>query len=458
MLVAAHKSPRPARALSAVLLVAAAVGSSAASAQAAGPPIAGAEPRTVQLTPAQMLRLADQLLARGSTAEAMQILELLARNPDSDIRNEARFRSSKLLQAEGKSTGAALLLRAILDERPDAVPARLALAQLLDRMGDKDAAWREMRAVRASGLPPAVARLIDRYSQALRAARPHGANFEIALAPDSNNNHATRSDTLGTIFGDFDIDRQSKARSGTGLSLRGQAYRRFALGHGDTNMLVRLSGFGDLYREMRFNDIALDLAAGPELRLGRNQVNVELGATRRWFGQKPFMRSVRAAATWTRPVGSLMQLRLSGSAALIDNQLNNLQDGKSYAARVELERALSAATGVGLNLSLNRDALKDPGYATTGWRAGLIGWHEVGRMTLTAEADVGRLRADERLLLFPDVRADRYSRFSLGATFRQLQFRGFAPLARLSFERNRSTVEFYDYRRTRSEIGVVRAF
>ena len=28
----------------------------------------------------------------------------------------------------------------------------------------------------------------------------------------------------------------------------------------------------------------------------------------------------------------------------------------------------------------------------------------------------------------------------------------------LSIERNRSTVEFYDYRRTRSEIGVVRAF
>ena len=30
--------------------------------------------------------------------------------------------------------------------------------------------------------------------------------------------------------------------------------------------------------------------------------------------------------------------------------------------------------------------------------------------------------------------------------------------ARFSIERNRSTVEFYDYRRTRSEVGVVRAF
>src|SRR5678815_3479319 len=104
-------------------------------------------------------------------------------------------------------------------------------------------------------------------------------------------------------------------------------------------------------------------------------------------------------------------------------------------------------TGVGLNLSIDREALRDPGYATTGWRAGLIGWHDIGRMTFTAEANFGRLNADERLTLFPNKRADRYSHFSVGATFRQLQFGGFAPLARFTIERNRSTIEFYDYRR-----------
>jgi hypothetical protein len=79
-------------------------------------------------------------------------------------------------------------------------------------------------------------------------------------------------------------------------------------------------------------------------------------------------------------------------------------------------------------------------------------------MTFTASAEFGKLRADERLVLFPERRSDRYASLSLGATFRQLQWRGFAPVARLSVERNRSTIAFYDYRRTRSEIGVVRAF
>jgi hypothetical protein len=441
-----------------ITALAVAAAANPAFAGAAAPPAAAPEQRTMRLTAAQMFRLAEEMLARGSRDEAAAMLDLLARNPDSNVRNEARFRHSKLLISEGREPAAALLLRRILDDRPDAVPVRLALVQLLDRMGDKEAAWREMRAVRASGLPPAVARLIDRYSEALRAARPAGASFEIALAPDSNINRATRSDTLGTIFGDFDIDKDGKAKSGTGLSLRTQAYRRFALGSGDHSLLVRASGFADLYREMDFNDIAADLAAGPELRFGRNQINVELGATQRWFGQKPFMRSARVGVTWTKPVGSRMQLRLSGTASLVDNQLNDLQDGKSYSGRVELERALSATTGIGLNLSGDRQALDDPGYATSGWRAGLVGWHDAGRMTFTAGAEFGRLRADERLALFPDRRADRYSRFSLGATFRQLQFRGFAPVARFSIERNRSTVEFYDYRRTRSEVGVVRAF
>jgi hypothetical protein len=434
-----------------------------AAATAAPPsPAVAASPQSYRhklvLTPAEMFKLADAATINGDLTTAFAIYDALEHNPDSDIRSEARFRHARQLLSHNRNKDAALLLRRLIDEKPGATMARLELAHTLHLLGETDAALRELRAAQSTGLPPSVARLVDRYSQALRAQRPFGASFEFALAPDSNINRATRSSSLGTIFGDFDIDEQSKAKSGTGLSLRGQAYRRIRLGNGGTNLLARLSGFGDLYRKTRFNDVAADFAAGPEIRLGRNQFNLEIGATQRWFGQKAFMRSARAAATWARPIGDRTQLRVSGSAALIDNQLNDLQDGKAYSGRVGLERALTATTGLGLNLSLDRQALKDPGYSTSGWRAGLVGWHDIGRMTLTAEAEFGRLRADERLLLFPDKRSERYSRLSLGTTFRQLEFRGFAPVARFSIERNRSTIAFYDFRRTRSELGFVRAF
>jgi len=414
-------------------------------------------PVTVRATAGQMLSLADEMARHGKNDEAENIFEVLARDPDQDIRNEARYRRAKLLRARSNYRGAALLLRRILDERPDATPVRLELAQMLDRMGDKDGAWQQVRAAQAAGLPPAVARLIDRYSDALRAQRPFGASFEIAVAPDSNINRATRSDSLGTVLGDFQIADDAKAKSGTGVSLNAQAFRRIGIGE-DASLLFRATGFGNIYRHGAFNDIAADLAAGPEMTLGRDRLQVELGATQRWYGQKPYVRSARLAGVFSHPLGSRTLLRAIASAALTDNQINDLQDGKSYYGRLQIERALTPTTGLAASFAVDRQALRDPGYATTGWRAALTGWHDLGRMTFTAGVELGRLHADDRLLLFPDRRQDRYQRMSFGASFRQLEYAGFAPVVRFSIERNRSTVAFYDYRRTRTEMAIVRAF
>ena len=413
--------------------------------------------RTIRASAADLFGIAENLERRGRSRDAERLFELLSRNPDPNVRNEARYRRAKLLLASGQERDAALLLRRIIDEKPNAAPVRLELAQLLDKMGDKDGAWRQVRAAQAAGLPPQVARLVDRYSEALRAVRSSGASFEIALAPDSNINHATRSDTLGTIFGDFDIDKDSKAKSGTGLALQGQAFRRLPLGD-ERQMLFRLSGFADLYSKSRFNDVAVDFSAGPELQIGSSRINLVVGATQRFYGQKPFLRSGRLGASAAIPFGRLSQVRLVGTAALIDNQVNDLENGKTYSGQVSFEHALSPTTGVALTGSATREALRDPGYSTRSWRVGLLGWRDIGRVTLTAEAQIGRLGADERLSLFPDKRKDEFSRLTIGATFRRLGFAGFAPVARFVIERNRSTIAFYDYRRMRSEMGIVRAF
>ena len=413
--------------------------------------------RTVRAAAGDLFRMADEFARRGQHRRAESIYKALAADPRPDVRIEARFRHSRLLQARGQYARAALLLRQILDDKPDATTVRLELAQLLDRMGDKEAALREVRAAQSAGLPDAVARLVDRYSEALRAARPMGASFQVAIAPDNNINRSTRSDTLGTVIGDFDIDEDSKAKSGVGVSLSGQAYRRLALGN-DLSLLGRAGGLADLYRTSRFNDVALDLAVGPELTAGRDRFALEAGVTQRWFGQERLARSVRLGASWTKAIGRRSQLRLGAETASIDHRLNDLQDGRSYAGHASFEHALSPSTGVALTLGADRQALADPGYSTRSWRAGLLGWRNLGRTTVTAEVQVGRLRADERLSLFPDKRRERSTRIRLGATFRQLTVGGFAPTARLVIERNQSSIEFYDYTRRRTEFGVVRAF
>ena len=402
--------------------------------------------------------LANAAVAKGQTATAEAIYSVMEQDSDADVRAEARYRRARLYIAKGRKREAAVLLRRVLDEKPDAAPVRLELANVLAGLGDREAALRELRAVAING--PSARRRPDGRSlfRSAPASRPTGGSFEIALAPDSNINRATRLDSLGTVIGDFEIDEDSKARSGTGLSLRGQAYRRFGLGQSDASLLVRFSGSGDLYRETRFNDLAVDLTAGPEFQLGRTRINLDLGATQRWYGQEPLLRSLQLAATVARPLGSLAQLRISTSAAVLDNRFNDLQDGKRYAGKLAIERALSPAMGLGASVSLSRDALNDPGYSTTGWNVGVLGWRETGRITFSLAAQFGKLHADEALALFPERRSDRFSSLSIGATFRQLQLRGFAPILRLSIERNASTIAFYDYRRTRTEVGIVRAF
>jgi hypothetical protein len=430
----------------------------AVAAIASAPAMAAAPSRTLRLNTEQVFKLATTAQERGDLSVAEEAYEALAHDPDGQVRAEALFRHAKLLAKSGRLASAATLFRTLLDQRPDAVGARLELARALDLMGDKDAAWRELRSAQASGLPSSVARLVDRYSEALRSARPLGASLEIAIAPDSNISRSTRSDTLGTVLGDFEIDEDSKAKSGLGLALRGQAYRRIRLGSGNTSFLIRTSGFADLYKKSDYNDLAVDLAAGPEFFAGRSRVQLEVGATQRWFGQDPYTRSARAKGTWTLPVDRQSQLRIGASATLTDNLVNDLQDGKRFSGEIAFERALSSTMGASLTLAADRELARDPAYSTRSWRAGILAWREIGRTTFTAGAEFGRLRADDRLALLPEERSDRFTRLSLGATLRQFTFGGFAPVTRLVIERNRSSVEFYDYKRTRTEFGVVRPF
>ena len=88
----------------------------------------------------------------------------------------------------------------------------------------------------------------------------------------------------------------------------------------------------------------------------------------------------------------------------------------------------------------------------------LLGWHEFGRTTVYATAGVRRLEGDARLFLFPERRKDWNLSLGAGATFRRLQLHGFAPVVRLDWERNQSTVGIYDFTRKAATIGLTRAF
>jgi hypothetical protein len=324
-------------------------------------------------------------------------------------------------------------------------------------LGDENAALRELRAVRSATLPPAMARFVDRVAASLQASKPFGVQVEVALAPDSNINRATRSDTLGTIFGDFNVDADSKRQSGVGAAVRVLAQRRLPLGPA-VSLVAKAGSDLSLYREKDFNDISADVSIGPEFRRARTRLAADIGVGQRWYGMKSYQRQLRLSANAIRAIGSVAQGRFDASFRRIDNLVNDLQDGHGLTLGARYERALSPQMSIGAQVVTDRFRARDPAYSTRSWIAGLTAYRDAGRATIGITAEIGRLKADERLEILPHVRRDRLLRLTIGAVFRHLTVSGFAPMTRIVIERNRSTVELYDYRRTRTEFGISRAF
>jgi hypothetical protein len=412
----------------------------------------------VRVSAEQLFAFADQARAARDFAAAETAYRALAGDPDIELRTEARFRLAMMLADDlGRHRDAAVLFREILDEKPGAARVRVELARMQAMLGDLRAAERELRSAQAAGLPPEVEQQIRFYAAALRAQKPFGGSVAIALAPDSNINRATRSDTLGTIIGDFTLDEDAKARSGLGLALRGQAYFRTGIDK-RSQLLVRASTYANLYRAEQFDDIALSIQAGPEYASGKDRINISGEATWRWYGLDPYSFSAGVGATWQHPMGDKALLRVDGRVSDVDNRRNALQDATNLQLAASYDRAFSPKFGGGLQLSGNREAARDPGYSTTSGGLTAYLFRELGQTTLTVSAGYSRLEADRRLFLYPRRRIDDRLQASIGGHFRFLKIGSFAPTVKIGWEKNKSTVEIWDYSRISAEFGITSAF
>lgn len=410
------------------------------------------------LSATQVFALAGQAREQGDFITAETAYRALTQDRDIEVRTEARFRLGLMLADDLKRySDAALEFRRILDDKPGAARVRLELARMQAMLGNMAGARKELRAAEAAGLPAAVEQLVRFYSRALNARKPFGGSIEVALAPDSNINRATRSDTLGTVIGDFTLDDDAQAKSGVGLDLQGQGYFRLGIESG-ADLLVRASADATLYRDADFSDVTVALQAGPQYSWNGNQLTFSFGPSRRWYGGSLFSTTIGGGVSWQRPVGKRGQIRLDGNIAHVSNRRNALQTAEDYTLSASFDRAFSARSGGGIKAFGFREAARDPGYSLAMGGTSVYLFRELGRTTLVGTLGYSHLEADERLFLYPERRVeDRYSA-SVAATLRALHLGSFAPLVRLKWERNRSTIEIYDYRRVVAEFGVTSAF
>lgn len=409
------------------------------------------------LNAAQLFDFADARRAAGSIDDALAIYDALSSDPDPDIRTEARYRKGLMLADLRRFAEAAVAFRALLDEKPDVVVARLELARMLAAMGRETEARRTLRQAQAAGIPDEAAIAVDQFAQALRSPKRLGGSIDLAFAPDTNINRATQARTLDTIIAPLTLSEDARAQSGIGVRVAGQAFAKLGLTD-RLSLLPRLSGLANLYRNGGFNDVSASALVGLEWQDDGNRVSPSVGETYRWFGGQRYARTRTATVDWLRSIDRLSQIVASGSASRARYDQNALQDGMIYDLSLAYERALDRSTGITVTPSATRQTAEDPGYATWAYGMTLGGWREVGAGTVFLSSGIRRTEGDTRLFLFPERRQDWLLTVRAGATLRALSFAGLAPKLRLNLERNFSTVGIYDYRRIAAEFGIRRAF
>lgn len=423
---------------------------------AAPDPCAG-DPHCAQATPEQLFALADKLFTEGDKEGAANILRALTQDKHIELRSEARFRLAALLEQMGDLQGAVDSLRALLAEQPDANPARLELARILDRMGNAKEAKRELAKAEAVGLPPEVAVNVRRFAGRLAQATKHrGLTLELTAGPDTNINRSTSSPFIDTIIAPFELSEDARRIGGFGVTGTARGYSRDDLG--PITLLTRANARADLYDKSEFNDIQLSADSGPEFAIGKSRLRPSAMIERRWYGGDPYARGLGGDIDLLSPLSAKTQLELRASRVRQKIVPNREQDGWRTSFDASITQAITPRLTGQLSLRHARlDARVKP-ESVRSFGGGVVMAYQGKTATLFGEVDYTATHGIAPIFLFGDKRRDKRWDLTAGAILNKAIVGGFQPIIRGSYTNSGADIVLWDFRRFRLDVGLTRNF
>jgi outer membrane protein len=418
-------------------------------------PAAGA---SMELSVAQVFELAEQATASGDFDQAIAILKVATQDKNPDYRAEARVRIARLLERKGDERGAIYWYRQLLDEQPEAVAVRIELARALLSLGEEGAAAAELRRAEAVGLPREVSRAIRNASDMLWSNRPIGIDLSLGLAPDTNVNSATSSDTV-TIFGlPFQVSDDGKAHSGVGLTFSADVVARQRLSS-TSRLIIQAVAAGRVYRDNRFNDVSYSISAGPEIRLSRSiRVRPAVLIGRRIYATDKLYDFHGLSGIGQIAIDAKSQITVEGNWTDFDYGADRAgQSGPAYITSFAYDRAFSGRFAARTGISVGRAKAQDPQFSTKTVSGDLTLSRDMGHWTLWTRGSLTRLKGDAAYALLGVRRDDRIIEAEGGLIFRRLSVLGLSPQIRVSYTRAISPIFFFRYRRLRSEISLTKS-
>ena len=384
----------------------------------------------------------------------MQALAAAGQTDDADAREDLYDR-------------AIAAFRFILVNRPELVRVRLELARTFFFKGQDGLARRHFELVLAGGVPPVVAANVRAFLNAMQTRRRWSGYFGAAVAPDSNLNAASESETIYIDFlgARLPLQRQGDfgAQSGLGVSVWGGGEYQHPLGE-----RLRLRAGADLaqreYGGRDFDQLFIAAHTGPRWIAGpRTEISLLATAQRQWLGGIPYTDELGARLELDRRLTRRLWMRGTAAYRERDHQARDFLDGPQVSFNATFAWTPAPVLRVHVTVGYDRDHA-----ASEHWR-NLSRWLRVGTslalplgFTLGTSAQARRTRYEggggPHFTLDRRPRFDRTRTFTLSVLNRAFTLFRFSPQIALIHETRLTNAQAQDYDRNRAELRFVRQF
>lgn len=366
--------------------------------------------------------------------------------------NRTLYIEGLIEQGRGNLSGAVAKYRKALADDPSLTLVRSELANTLAMLDEDDSAKHHLQLLMAEARSEQEAAGIRSFMDRLDAKRPFAFNAYVSVAPSTNINDGSSIDKVtvsnGENQGEIDIDPDSEAKSGIGLSAGASVGYHRRLGN-DFAVVAGAGVGGRIYKDSDYNSYGASqsvelryLLDGGYLGIGgvasENFKTDELGFSYMSFGPR-----VSAQKQITQ------RDRINASAVYEWRRYTDNADSNGYAflADASWTHALSSDANVGLLLGYNRvnsEALDYKSYHAVS--AGMSLYKELPQgITLDLLGNYRFAHFDEPFFLYDERRKDHRLLGQATFTKRDLNIYGFAPSIEYTYIYNSSNIANYQF-------------
>ena len=363
----------------------------------------------------------------------------------------------------GDPERAIFALERVLAVQPDNLQARAEIARAYMATGEREAAKRELEAVRARQVPPQVRQTIDRFLSAIAAAERTRVDtyLEIAFGYDTNVNSATGMSTIAIPFfggANFTLDPS--------LTERDDRFLNLAAGVNFTRKLnvawSIVGGFGGNLRqnlsEERFNTDNLDASLGVRYSRGLNALT--LGAQGQTFAvdTDTYRTSSGVVAQWQHSFDERTQATLYGQHAALRYETQPVRDADRSVVGIAFAKAFTGELSPAIFASVYGGEEKEVNELFPHLGHELVGVRLGGQLRLGGPwSAFGSVSYEQREYggiepLFLVTREDEQTDVSAGLSY--LWRSGMTLRLQVSHTENSSNVALNDFKRTVASTAV----